>query len=229
LIIETDASNETWVVFLLQKSSARQEEVCVYASGCFSDIESKCPSSHKEILAVKNGIKKFKLFLKPIHFTVRTYLKHMKGMLSNQQLLEQGNNIILRWSLWLDGFDFDTQYKPRKVNYIADLLTREAAPAPQVVREIKMMASSSQLIPTAPIGFKWVLLCDHCRYCYCFDCMEHCIKSNPLCKNILEKWIQANNHCIPNNSYFVQSHRMSRGTITGGPMQGYIYIYIVQA
>jgi hypothetical protein len=148
LIIETDASNETWATVLLQKSSARQEEVCIYASGCFSDTESKYPSSHKEILAVKNGIKKFRLFLKPVHFTVRTDLKHMKGMLSNQRLLEQGNNRILRWSLWLDGFDFDIQYKPGKDNCIADLLTREAAPAPQAVREIKMMASSSQIIPT---------------------------------------------------------------------------------
>jgi hypothetical protein len=43
------------------------------------------------------------------------------------------NNRILRWSLWLDGFDFDIHYKSRKENCIADLLTREAAPT---IREI---------------------------------------------------------------------------------------------
>jgi hypothetical protein len=51
-------------------------------------------------------IKKFRMFLKPVHFIVRIDLKHMQGMLSNQRLLEQGNNRILRWSLWLDAFDF---------------------------------------------------------------------------------------------------------------------------
>jgi len=104
------------------------------------------------------------------------------------------------------------------------LLTREVAPATQPVREIKMMASSSLINPVAPTGFKCVLFFDHCRYCYYFECLEYCIKSSPTCKNILEKWIQSNNHCIPNNSYFVQSHRMSRGTISGGPMQGQRYI-----
>jgi hypothetical protein len=83
LILETDASNDTWAAVLLQKNGPKLEEVCIYTSGCFSDTESRYPSSHKEILAVKNGIKKFRLFLKPVHFIVRTDLKHMKGMLSN--------------------------------------------------------------------------------------------------------------------------------------------------
>jgi hypothetical protein len=76
----------------------------------------------------KHGIKKYRMFLKPVHFIVRTDLKHMKGMLTNQRLLEQGNNRILRWSLWLEGYDFDIEYKPGKENCIADLLTREASP-----------------------------------------------------------------------------------------------------
>jgi hypothetical protein len=76
------------------------------------------------------------MFLKPIHFIVRTDLKHMKGMLTNQRLLEQGNNRVLRWSLWLDGFDFEIQYKPGKENCIADLLTREAAPPKEKIKQL---------------------------------------------------------------------------------------------
>jgi hypothetical protein len=68
------------------------------------------------------------MFLNPVHFIVRTDLKHIKGMLANHKLLEQGNNRVLRWSLWLDGYDFDIEYKPGKENCIADLLTREASP-----------------------------------------------------------------------------------------------------
>jgi hypothetical protein len=127
LILETDASNDTWAAVLMQKNGPKLEDVCIYTFGCFSDTESRYPSSHKEILAVKNGIKKFRLFLKPVHFIVRTDLKHRKGMLFNQCLLEQGNTRTLRWSLWLDGFDFEIHYKPGKDNCIADLLMREAA------------------------------------------------------------------------------------------------------
>jgi hypothetical protein len=50
----------------------------------------------------------------------------MKGMLTNHKLLEQGNNRVLRWSLWLDGYDFDIEYKPGKENCIADLLTQRS-------------------------------------------------------------------------------------------------------
>ena len=136
LILETDASEETWAGLLMQKNGPKLEEVCMYTSGCFSDTESRYPSSHKEILAVKNGIKKYRLFLKPVHFIVRTDLKHMKGMLTNRRFLEQGNNRVLRWSLWLDGYDFDIEYKPGKENCLADLLTREASPAIKLYKNL---------------------------------------------------------------------------------------------
>jgi len=90
-ILETDASNDFWATILLQKHS-HKDEVCAYASSTFNPTESKYPSSHKEILAVKKGIKRFRLFLKSVIFTVKTDLKHMKGMLHNHWLLEQGNS-----------------------------------------------------------------------------------------------------------------------------------------
>jgi hypothetical protein len=98
----------------------------MYSSGYLKSVELNYPSSHKEILPVKNGIKRFRILLKAIHFTVRMDLKHMKGMLSKHKLLEQGNNIVLRWSLWLDGYDFEIEYKPSKDNCLANIITREA-------------------------------------------------------------------------------------------------------
>jgi hypothetical protein len=55
-ILEIDASDDVWACVLLQKHT-RREEVCMYTSGCFKDVEERYPSSHKEILIVKNGIK----------------------------------------------------------------------------------------------------------------------------------------------------------------------------
>lgn len=100
-ILETDASDSCWATILIQKHS-KKEEVCAFASGTFSDVEKIYPSSHKEILAVKNGIKRFRLFLKSVHFTVKSDLRHMKGMLPHKILLGQGNSWVLRWALWLE-------------------------------------------------------------------------------------------------------------------------------
>ena len=89
------------------------------------------------------------------------------------------------------------------------------------------MASSSLSIRDAPPpGFKWILFCNNCKYCYCFECLTCCIKSNLACINILNKWIQSYNHFTSYYSYFRVSHNMARGVITGGPMQGQVYIIL---
>jgi hypothetical protein len=88
------------------------------------------------------------------------------------------------------------------------------------------MASSSLSIPDAPPGFKWILVCNNCKYCYCFECLECCIKSSPACINILNSWVQSKNHLRSFISYFRTSQNITRGIITGGPFQGQVYIYI---
>jgi ribosomal protein S7 len=83
-------------------------------------------------------------------------LKNMKGMLKNHRLLEQGNNRVLRWSLWLDGYDFVIIYKLGKKNCVADLLTKEGKDILQQstrMPEIKMFhkaLSSSKPVESAP-------------------------------------------------------------------------------
>ena len=89
------------------------------------------------------------------------------------------------------------------------------------------MASSSLSIRDAPPpGFKWILVCTDCEYCYCFNCLSCYIRSSPACINILNNWIQKYNHCSSYFSYFRESQIMARGSVTGGPMQGQKYILI---
>jgi hypothetical protein len=77
-ILETDASEDVWESVLLQKHSNR-EQICMYALGCFKEPELKYPSSHKEILAAKNGIKRFRLFLKPAFYCKNRLKAHERN------------------------------------------------------------------------------------------------------------------------------------------------------
>jgi len=89
-----------------------------------------------------------------------------------------------------------------------------------------MASSSLNINNVPPPGFKWILVCNNCIYCYCFDCLSCRIRSIPTCINILNKWVQTYNHCISYLGYLRMSHNMARGSIPGGPMQGQIYILL---
>jgi len=198
-ILETDASDHTWVAVLLQKHG-RKELVFAYASSTFDDTEAKYPSSHKEILAVKRGIQRFKLFLKSVRFLVKTDLKHMKGILSNKKLLEQGNTKVLRCAPWLEVFDFDIVYKSGVENYLADMLTREGAPE---IKDIKMFrplykgenSSSKSPVQTSVCQSRIcsVLVCSQCKYEFCWDCFVLRVKPLPVevIQMILHIWFDS--------------------------------------
>ena len=177
-VLETDASDHTWAAVLLQKH-VKKELVCGYTSGSFDSAKTKYPSSHKEILAVKKGIKRFRLFLKSSKFIFRTDLKHMKGILSNKRLLEQGSTRVLRWALWLDGFDFDIVYKSGAENYLADMLTREGAPKNKEIKMFRPILQGESSASRKHIESCQVKICSQCKYEFCWDCLVARIKSLP--------------------------------------------------
>ncbi|KAH9801803.1 hypothetical protein KPL71_001165 [Citrus sinensis] len=69
-ILQTAASDESWGVILLEEINGK-ESFIAYASGHFSDTQQHYHSVYKEILAVKNGIKKFEYHLIGYHFLIR--------------------------------------------------------------------------------------------------------------------------------------------------------------
>lgn len=86
------------------------------------------------------------------------------------------------------------------------------------------MASSSLsvVINKPPPGFKWVLVCNDCTYCLCFDCLSRYIKNSPACLEILNK---TQYHLVSSNGDYFRNHReLFRGIMTGGPFQGQVYI-----
>ncbi|KAH9792542.1 hypothetical protein KPL71_004163 [Citrus sinensis] len=84
-ILQTDASDESWGAILLEEINGK-EHFIAYASGHFSDTQKHYHSVFKEILAVKNGIKKFEYHLIGHHFLIRMdssafpNIFHFKGL-----------------------------------------------------------------------------------------------------------------------------------------------------
>ncbi|KAH9704956.1 hypothetical protein KPL70_011680 [Citrus sinensis] len=68
-ILQTDASDDSWGAILLEDINGK-EHFIAYASGQFSDTQKHYHSVFKEILAVKNGIKKFEYHLIGHHFLI---------------------------------------------------------------------------------------------------------------------------------------------------------------
>ncbi|KAH9752154.1 hypothetical protein KPL71_014584 [Citrus sinensis] len=81
----TDASDESWGAILLEELNDK-EHFIAYASGHFSETQKHYHSVFKEILAVKNGIKKFEYHLIGHHFLIRMdssafpNIFHFKGL-----------------------------------------------------------------------------------------------------------------------------------------------------
>ncbi|KAH9769474.1 hypothetical protein KPL71_012014 [Citrus sinensis] len=69
-ILQTDASDDSWGAILLEEINGK-EHFIAYTSGQFSDTQKHYHSVFKEILTVKNGIKKFEYHLIGHHFLIR--------------------------------------------------------------------------------------------------------------------------------------------------------------
>ncbi|KAL0444952.1 UNVERIFIED_CONTAM: polyprotein [Sesamum latifolium] len=68
-ILQTDASNEFWRAILIEEENGKKH-FCGHASGQFKDSKKHYHAVYKEILAIKNGIKKFEFHLIGHHFTI---------------------------------------------------------------------------------------------------------------------------------------------------------------
>jgi len=85
-------------------------------------------STFKEILAVKNGIKKFEFHLIGHHFLVELDMTSFSHMTKFKQK-QIPNSQLLRSAKWFSKYSFEIKHIPRKQNVLADFLSRPKAPA----------------------------------------------------------------------------------------------------
>nr|AEB54984.1 polyprotein [Dahlia mosaic virus D10] len=124
LIIETDASNDYWGGVLKAKT-AEKEEVCRYTSGSFKTAEKNYHSNEKELLAVKNAISKFSIYLTPVKFLVRTDSKNFTYFLKTKISGDNKQGRLVRWQMWFSRYTFDIEHLEGLKNVLADCLTRD--------------------------------------------------------------------------------------------------------
>lgn len=76
----------------------------------------------------------------------------------------------------------------------------------------------------APPGFKWILVCTDCKYCFCFECLASCIKNSPCQIDILNNWLMKNSGMESYSNYFRERRDLLHCIMTGGPNQGQVYL-----
>ncbi|KAH9708170.1 hypothetical protein KPL70_012800 [Citrus sinensis] len=125
-ILQTDASDESWGAILLEELNDK-EHFIAHASGHFSETQKHYHSVFKEILAVKNGIKKFEYHLIGHHFLIRMdssafpNIFHFKGKTVPEKML-------LRLKDWFSKYDFSVKHIKGSQNLIPDMLSRLSKP-----------------------------------------------------------------------------------------------------
>ncbi|KAH9780555.1 hypothetical protein KPL71_008123 [Citrus sinensis] len=125
-ILQTDASDDSWGAILLEEINGK-EHFIAYASGQFSDTQKHYHSVFKEILAVKNGIKKFEYHLIGHHFLIRMDSSAFPNIL-NFKGKTVPEKMLLRLKDWFSKYDFLVKHIKGSQNLIPDMLSRLSKP-----------------------------------------------------------------------------------------------------
>lgn len=124
-ILTTDASNTAIGYILGQRDSRNREHVIAYGGRSLNDAERKLGIPELECLAVLEGIKHFHVYLANNRFQVYTDHRALTW-LSN---IKQATGRLARWSVLLQGYNFEICYRKGEKNKNADSLSRRDYPA----------------------------------------------------------------------------------------------------
>ncbi|KAH9744246.1 hypothetical protein KPL70_003617 [Citrus sinensis] len=125
-ILQTAASDESWGAILLEEIN-RKEHFIAYPSGQFSDTQKHYHSVFKEILVVKNGIKKFKYHLIGHHFLIRMDNSAFPNIL-NFKGKTVPEKMLLKLKDWFSKYDFSVKHIKGSQNLIPNMLSKLSKP-----------------------------------------------------------------------------------------------------
>jgi len=123
--LETDASGQS-IGFLLTQSRPNREDGIVACGGrSLRGAEYNYTVTELEMLGVVEAINKYRHFLLGRHFIIKS--DHISLRFINS-LKDSSVGRLYRWSLQIQGFDFDLQYQKGSSHVVADSLSRREYP-----------------------------------------------------------------------------------------------------
>ena len=119
-ILSTDASGEAISYILGHKDDAGREHAIAYGGRALRSNEKKWSISERECLAAVEGVRQYRHFLEHQHFTVVTDHAALKWLKD----IRHSSGRLSRWSMLLQGFNYEIVHKPGKSHSNADTLSR---------------------------------------------------------------------------------------------------------
>ena len=147
--VHTDASKAGCGAMLAQQHNGTLRPVR-FASKAFTPTESRWPTAHQELFAVKWALEQFRHYLIGRKFRVITDHANLKFLAS----IAPQNSKLARWCLSLAEFDFSIEHRPGTDNVVPDALSRAPLPTPHPEGNIIVIPPSqvSSFLVTA-LGF----------------------------------------------------------------------------
>lgn len=130
--LHTDASALGYGAILLQRDSEdRMFHPVYYASGKTTPAEAKYDSYRLEVLAIVKALKKFRLYLYGISFTIVTDCRAFMQTMKKKDICAQ----VARWAFFLEDFRYTIVHRPGNSMRHVDALSRNPLPMAMLVEE----------------------------------------------------------------------------------------------
>ena len=143
LILVTDACDTGIGATLYQTDDDDGRlRVIAYYSRVLNPHESAYSITQKEALAIISSVRHFQTYLRFCQFEIKTDHRPLQYIFKEQKR-PQENNRLIRWAMYLSGFDFTLSFTPGEAPLVrqSDWLSRESyePPGDQFIRAAKFM------------------------------------------------------------------------------------------
>jgi transposase InsO family protein len=125
IVLSVDASGDGWGAILQQYVDGKRHPIR-YESGVWTTPEKNYDAGKRECRALLRALKKLKVWLYGIKFTVEIDAKTLLHQL-NLPIVDLPGAMVTRWITWIRLFDFDVRHIPGRQHSGPDGLSRRPA------------------------------------------------------------------------------------------------------